>query len=177
MHTTNAHLLASNGTAPHSSQVNGSHPKPSNPVLEHFQQLIGTRFSEHSPSPLGRWLDCTILAAERGMLMVELSVRSELMNPAGTFHGGAIAALMDDVIGATIFMLGKKNFFTSVNLVVDYFAPAKKNDRVIAITSIIKEGSNIINAQCEVWNTDKTKLLARGTSNLMKISTEASTIA
>ncbi|MCU0427061.1 MAG: PaaI family thioesterase [Candidatus Kapabacteria bacterium] len=143
-----------------------------NPVLEHFRQLVGTNFSQHSPSPLGRWLDCTIIAAERGMLEVAMIIRPELLNPAGTFHGGAIAALMDDVIGATIFMLGKKNFFTSVNLVVDYFAVAKKDEKIIAQTAIVKEGSTIINAQCEVWNADKSKLLARGTSNLMKIGTE-----
>lgn len=110
-------------------------------------------------------------------MAVEFTVRSEMINPAGTFHGGVMAGIMDEVIGMTIFTLGKKNFFTSVNLVVDYFAPAKNEDRVTAIATVIKEGSSIINAQCEVWNTDKTKLLARGTSNLMKISTEASTTA
>lgn len=28
----------------------------------------------------------------------------------------------------------------------------------------------MINAQCEIWNADKTRMIARGYSNLLKIS-------
>ena len=111
-------------------------------------------------------------AVEYGALEVEVLVRPEMLNPAGTFHGGVIAGLMDDIIGATIFTLGKKNFFTSVNLVVDYFAPAKQGDQLIAKTSIVKEGATVINAQCELWHPVKNRLVARGTTNLMKIDVE-----
>jgi dTDP-4-dehydrorhamnose reductase len=92
--------------------------------------------------------------------------------PAGIFHGGVMAGIMDEVIGMAIFTLGKKNFFTSVNLVVDYFVSAKLSESVITKTAIIKEGSTIMNAQCEVWNAERTRLLARGTTNLMKSAVE-----
>ncbi len=143
-----------------------------NPGLEHFRSLIGQNFKDKSRSPFGRWLAGTLLAAELGRLVIEFEVRPEMLNPAGTFHGGVIAGIMDDAIGATIFALGKKNFFTSVNLVVDYFAPAKLGDRVIAKTAIIKEGAKVINAQCEIWHSEKNRLLSRGTTNLMKIDVE-----
>jgi acyl-coenzyme A thioesterase 13 len=139
--------------------------------LEYFRSLVGQGFEDKSLSPFGRWLAGTLTAVDVGTLEVEFTVRPEMLNPAGTFHGGVVAALMDDTIGATIFILGKKNFFTSVNLVVDYFAPAKVGERVIAKTAIIKEGAKIINAQCEVWNHERKRLLARGTTNLMRIDT------
>jgi acyl-coenzyme A thioesterase 13 len=148
-------------------------PDPaSNPGLEYFRSLIGHSFKDKSRSPFGRWLAGTLLAVEPGRLEIEFTVRPEMLNPAKTFHGGVIAGIMDDAIGATIFALGKKNFFTSVNLVVDYFAPAKEGDRVIAKTAIIKEGAKVINAQCEIWHAEKNRLLSRGTTNLMKIDVE-----
>ena len=53
---------------------------------------------------------------------------------------------------------------------LDYFSTAKENDNIVAETKIIKRGKQFVNAQCEIWNADKTRLIARGTSNLFKIS-------
>lgn len=151
----------------HEQQESASHQ-----VIETFRAHIGKSLRDTSLSPYGRWLSGTILAVERGVMEVEFTVRPEMLNPAGTFHGGVVAGIMDEVIGMAIFTLGKKNFFTSVNLVVDYFASAKLGESVITKTAIIKEGATIMNAQCEVWNAERTRLLARGTTNLMKSAIE-----
>ena len=37
-----------------------------------------------------------------------------------------------------------------------------------AKTNIVKKGKQFINAQCELWNADKTRMIARGYSNLFK---------
>ena len=47
---------------------------------------------------------------------------------------------------------------------------SKENDNIVAETQIIKRGKQFVNAQCEIWNADKTRLIARGTSNLFKIN-------
>ena len=52
---------------------------------------------------------------------------------------------------------------------MDYFAPAREGDVIIADTSVIKKGKQMINAQCEIWNENKTRLIAKGYSNLLKI--------
>ena len=49
-------------------------------------------------------------------------------------------------------------------------AVADENDNIVAETKIIKRGKQFVNAECEIWNADKTRLIARGTSNLFKIS-------
>lgn len=135
--------------------------------LAAMKAFIGKEFTV-SPSPFMLWLKPTVLAAELGKLSFQYTVRKEMMNPAKTLHGGVTAAIIDDVIGATMYSFNEEYFYTTVNMVVDYFAPAMENENIIAETSVVKKGSQITHAQCEIWNADKTRLLARGHCNLLK---------
>ncbi len=137
--------------------------------LQQLQSFIGKEFTD-SPSPFTHWLKPVMLAAEAGELSVQYTVREDMANPAGTLHGGVIAAIMDDVIGATVFSLNEPELYTTINNVVDYFSVARTGERVVAKTLIIKKGKQFINAQCEIWNEGETRLIARGYSNLFKTS-------
>jgi acyl-coenzyme A thioesterase 13 len=142
----------------------------SNPVVEMMQAALGKNFRDISPAPFGRWLAGTLREVKAGSLTVEFTIRNEMLNPAGTFHGGVIAAIMDDTIGATILSLAEQKPYTSVNLVVDFFAPAVEGAVVFARTEVVKRGSTIINVQCEIRDTAHNhRLIARGYSNMMKI--------
>lgn len=137
--------------------------------LAQLQQFIGREFDQ-SPSPFMKWLNPIVLSAEEGHLEFQYTVRPEWLNPIGNLHGGVTAAIIDDIIGATMFSLNENSFITTINNVIDYFSTAKENDNIVAETKIIKRGRQFVNAQCEIWNADKTKLIARGTSNLFKIN-------
>lgn len=137
--------------------------------LAQLQQFIGKEFDQ-SPSPFMKWLNPIIVSAEEGHLEFQYTVRPEWLNPIGNLHGGVTAAIIDDVIGATMFSLNENSFITTINNVIDYFSTAKENDIIVAETKIIKRGKQFVNAHCEIWNTDKTRLIARGTSNLFKIN-------
>ncbi len=137
--------------------------------LAQLQQFIGKEFDQ-SPSPFMKWLNPIILSAEEGHLEFQYKVRSEWLNPIGNLHGGVTAAIIDDIIGATMFSLNENSFITTINNVIDYFSTAKENDNIVAETKIIKRGRQFVNAQCEIWNADKTRLIARGASNLFKIN-------
>lgn len=117
-----------------------------------------------------RWLNPIILSAEEGQLEFQYIIRQEWLNPVGNLHGGITAAIIDDIIGATMYSLNEGSFMTTINNVIDYFSAAKENDIIVAETKIIKRGKQFVNAQCEIWNADKTRLIARGTSNLFKIN-------
>lgn len=136
-------------------------------MLDAFRSQIGSSFAQ-GPSPLGRWLNGTLRAADAGTLTVEFLVREEFTNPAGTLHGGVIAAICDDVIGATVFSLGLPQIYASINLNVDYLAPARIGDFVTVTTRIVQQGRTIINTVAEFQRADG-KLLARATSNLCRI--------
>ena len=91
-----------------------------------------------------------------------------MANPFGTLHGGITAAIIDDAMGATLIAYGEEVFHVTVNLSVDYFATARVGDVVIAETQVVKKGRQIVNIHCDVWNADRSKLLAKGYSNLIK---------
>ena len=137
--------------------------------VEQLKQFIGKEFTA-SPSPFMRWLNPIVISAEEGHLEFQYTVRPEWLNPMGNLHGGVTAAIFDDVIGATMFSLNEKTFIVTINNSIDYFSTAKENDNIVAETKIIKRGKQFVNAECEIWNADKSRLIARGTSNLFKIN-------
>lgn len=123
---------------------------------------------EGSPSPFMDWLKPVLLKVEEGSLAFRYTIRPEMANPFGTLHGGITAAIIDDAMGATLIAYGEKVFHVTVNLSVDYFAAARVGDVVIAETQVVKKGRQIVNIHADVWNADRTKLLAKGYSNLIK---------
>lgn len=134
---------------------------------EMLRRYIGRQVHD-SPSPFMNWLQPVILKVEEGSLAFQYTVRPEMTNPFGTLHGGVTAAIIDDAMGATLITYGEDVFHVTVNLSVDYFAAARAGDVIIAETSVQKRGRHIVNIHCDVWNEDKTKLLAKGYSNLIK---------
>lgn len=138
-----------------------------NKILAYLKASVGKEVP-NSPSPLMRWLNPKILRVEEGYLEFSYVVNEDMTNPLKILHGGTTAALIDEIVGATVFTLDKSHVYTTVNLAVDYFSRAEIGDIIIGIGSIIKVGDKIINAQCEVWNEDKSRMIARGYSNLIK---------
>lgn len=122
----------------------------------------------HSPSPFMNWLNPVAREIEYGSLTFEYTIRPEMTNPAGLLHGGVIAGIIDDLIGATVFSLEKTGHYVTVNLAVDYFSMVQEEDLVIAKSRLIKAGRKIINVECELWNPAKNRLVAKGHSNLMR---------
>ena len=137
-------------------------------IIEKIKSVIGKE-EQLSPSPFMNWLKPVALAAEYGSLTFEYKIREELTNPMGHLHGGVIAGMIDDIMGATVYSLDKSDYFVTVNLSVDYFAPAMLGDVVQAVTKVVKEGRNIINVECELWLPAKKRLLAKASSNLMRL--------
>lgn len=142
-----------------------------NKVIAYFKSKIG-KDSKDSISPLMQWLNPTLISVEEGKLEFSHTIREEMTNPMHILHGGITAAIIDDAIGAAIYSLDNSHAYTTVNLGVDYFKSAKTGDTIIAETNIVKKGNQIMNAECLVWNSDKSSLIAKGHSNLIKTKLE-----
>ncbi len=136
-----------------------------NKILTLLQTLIGKDLS-NSPSPLGSWLNGTVKAVDRGMLEVIFTVRAEMLNPAQILHGGALTAMMDEVMGISVATLGNEKFYSTINIQVDFLAACKLGEQIIVRSDVIREGKNIINTACVVTKPDG-KIVARGGSNLL----------
>jgi acyl-coenzyme A thioesterase 13 len=142
-----------------------------NKSLQFLKSQIGKE-TTNSPSPLMQWLKPVILAVEEGTIEFEYEVRPEWLNPIGTLHGGIIAAIVDDAIGATVFTYGEPVFYSTINNAIDYFSIAKEGQKIIALTTVTKKGRQLINAQCEIWNSERSRILAKGYSNLLKTTVQ-----
>ena len=142
--------------------------KKTTKTIENIRAVIGKE-EQLSPSPFMNWLKPVAVAAEYGSLTFEYKIRKEMTNPMGHLHGGVIAGIIDDIMGATVYSLEKSDVFVTVNLSVDYFAPAHLGDVVHAKTAVIKEGRNVINMACELWLPAKKRLLAKASSNLLRL--------
>lgn len=142
-----------------------------NKILKVMKEYIDKEFI-NNPSRYGAWLKGVLKEVEEGKLTAEFVIRKEMTNAIGTLHGGVIAGILDDMMGTAVVSLGAKHFYTTINLSVDYFYPGKAGDVVTARAFIVKKGTMIHHAQCELWNLATNKLLAKGTSNLLKIDME-----
>jgi acyl-coenzyme A thioesterase 13 len=136
--------------------------------LNALQSFTGKEISA-SPSPFMLWLKPIALSAERGKLCFQYSVRKEMTNPIGTLHGGVTAAIIDDIIGATMYSLDETFFNTTLSNVIDYYSAARENDILVAESTLVKNGTQFANAECIVWNQDKTRMIAKGYSTMFKI--------
>jgi acyl-coenzyme A thioesterase 13 len=136
--------------------------------LEIIRSFVGKEFSA-SPSPFMRWLGPTVVEAREGNLVFMYVVRKEWLNPMERLHGGVTAAIIDDAIGATMFSYNEENFYTTINNVIDYFSSAGEGEKIVVETQVVKKGKRFVNAQCDVWNSNRTKLIAKGSSNLFKV--------
>lgn len=130
-----------------------------------FKELIGKEAKDVSPSPFGRWLNGKLIEASAGSLTIEFVVREELTNPAGIMHGGAIAGLIDEVIGMTTFSLGKTGFYVAINLNIDFLRPGKLGEKLRVVSEVIRDGRTMAHAECKVYN-EEGKLIAKAASNL-----------
>ncbi len=136
--------------------------------LMNFQSFTGKEIT-NSPSNFMNWLKPTLISASKGELHCSYLIRKEMTNPYGILHGGITAGIIDDLIGATVFILGLNVQFVTVNNNIDYFGTAKEGDIITAKTAIVKQGRAIINLQCEIFLPSKNRLIAKGYSNMLNI--------
>lgn len=136
-------------------------------AAQFLKDRVGKEVTD-SPSPFMSWLKPIMLEVNEGNLRFQYTVRKEMTNPFRTLHGGVTAAIIDDAIGATLISYGEPYFYVSVNLVIDYLSAAVEGDVIIAETKVVKKGKQLVNAECEVWNADHSRLIARGYTNLLK---------
>jgi uncharacterized protein (TIGR00369 family) len=134
-------------------------------MIEYFRQYIGQPASEIPAPPFTQWLNGTLRVVEQGEMEAEFIVRKEMTNPAGMLHGGIHSAILDDIVGMTVALYGLEHLYVSVNLSVDFLAPAKVGEKVIARSKVTRAGKTIVNAVAELYNESGT-LLSRATTNM-----------
>jgi acyl-coenzyme A thioesterase 13 len=135
--------------------------------IDKIQQFIG-KGSQSSVSPVMRWLNPILVSVNEKGLTYKYSIRKEMTNPSGKLHGGISALIIDDAIGATMIVFNEEFTCITVNNTIDYKGAAEAGDTILAETSIVENENRLITVQCEIWNADKSKIIATGISKLLK---------
>jgi acyl-coenzyme A thioesterase 13 len=139
---------------------------PSGSVLQYIKEHFEGRLVTDSRSPAGNWLQFTLESIRKGMATISLEVRRDMTNPYGNIHGGMMSLLIDEVIGWGVLSLDTDNFYTSLNLNVDFLYAIPEGQRLRATSEVIRAGKKIIHVECKVYNMEG-MLLAKATSNLI----------
>ena len=119
--------------------------------------------------PLMDWLKAQVIAVEEGKIEIQFTVEKYMLNPIGILHGGIMATMLDEVMGAACFTLGRPVGYATINMNLDYLNPAKVGEKVIAKGTIVRAGKTVIHAEAILVNADE-KVLAKATSNLIGTS-------
>ena len=98
-----------------------------------------------------------------GTMTAELDVRSELLNPFGTVHGGVLAALTDHVLGAVLYpVIPKGSWAATTQLNLNFTAPIK-DGTLTARSEIISLTKRTAVVRIDVHNGDRLAGAAQGT--------------
>lgn len=135
--------------------------------IEIMRQVVG-KDSQNSPSPVMRWLNPVLISINEKGLTFKYLIRNEMTNPYKGLHGGISALIIDDAIGATMMAFNQDYICLTVNNNIDYKSSAAEGETIFAETMIIENETRIVTARCEIWNADKSKIIAKGISKMLK---------
>lgn len=138
-------------------------------IIEFFRKSIGVKTSEHIGG-FGGWLNGKLKEiSEDGDVNIEFEVREEFLNPLGTIHGGAIAAIMDEIMGMQLFLKSnKEDSYFALNISVDFVKNAKLGEKLCAKPEVIRIGRKTAVLRCTLTN-EAGQVIAISSSNFLKL--------
>ena len=93
--------------------------------------------------PFNRFLGMRIARLHPDGVTIECKIQGQLLNKAGSLHGGVSAALADAAVGIALHRhLGDGRPITTVEMKINYFRPAQKG-RVFARAHLLRVGSTL----------------------------------
>jgi len=138
--------------------------------LAFLKENIDMNTSEHIAG-FGGWLNGTLQSvSDEGDVVLVFKVREEMLNPMGTIHGGAMASILDEMMGMQLFVKsGEADTYFAMNIVVDFVKNAKFDELLTAKPELVRMGRKTANLRCTVYNQNG-DVVAHGSSNFLKVS-------
>lgn len=138
--------------------------------IQQIRENLGQPMSEYLPG-FGAWLNGAVTAIdEEGHIKLAFEVRENMLNPMGAMHGGAVAGIIDEVLGFQIFLKSEKDAaYVSMTMNVDFLKGAKTGDIITGIPKVVRIGKRTANVRCDLQN-QKGELVAQGVANFMRIT-------
>jgi uncharacterized protein (TIGR00369 family) len=126
-------------------------------IKEHFSNI-----------PVFRFMGVDVEHVEYGKAVLRLPIREEFSNTWHNIHGGCLAMFADMGMGVALRTLQYK--IVTVECKVNFIAPAKLGDVLLAYGKLVHMGKKILLGEVEIVNQDN-RLIARGNGTFMILST------
>ena len=132
-------------------------------VPERFDEAVAASMQDLAAEGLPGYLGIRTLDVSPGRLVAGLDVRSELLNPFGSLHGGVVSALVDHVLGAVLYPhIERGRWAATTEFKVNLLA-AVLDGSVRATATIVSLTRRTAVVQVEVDNDGRPCALAQGT--------------
>lgn len=136
-----------------------------NERVEFFRRGIGNNlWQEHYP--IMKLLNGSIVEVNEGHLVYEFKVTENLLNVNGILHGGMMATMMDELMGAATWTMNRANAYATINLNVDFITAVRADEIIRGEGNVIKAGNTVMHTDAKLFNASG-KLVAKATSNLV----------
>jgi len=101
-------------------------------------------------------------------LVIELDVTEDMLNGAGSIHGGCSAFLVDmcsslALVALTLETSPAPNPTVSQSLSIVYHSPAQLTDKLRIVNTTLTAGARAHSARTEIWNVTHHRLVVSGT--------------
>lgn len=138
--------------------------------IEMLRKNVGAKMGGQLAG-FGGWLDGRVTQiSEAGDLQMEFEVREEMLNPMGNIHGGAVAAIIDEILGFQLFLQGAEDAaYVSMTMNIDFLSAAQEGNIITAIPKVVRIGKRTANVTCILTNAQG-KIIAQAVSNFMRIN-------
>lgn len=105
-----------------------STPPPYRPSFDSFDRAVAeSMLSDMTMTGIPDYLGIHVTDVGPGTMVAELDVRTELMNPFGSAHGGTLAALVDHVLGAVLYpLIPRGAWAATTELKLNFLAPVRE---------------------------------------------------
>ena len=139
------------------------------PWLDRFDRKIADGFLAANDVQVGLSHELGMQLEEYapGYLRAGLDVRPELLTPIGNLHGGAIAALVDHVLGCVLYPhMERGQWAATTEFKVNYLNPVT-DGRLVAEASIVNMTRRSAVVRIDVTNNDRLVAAAQGTCTIV----------
>lgn len=116
-----------------------------------------------------RTLGAVLESVEAGTVTITCGFTEALTQQQGLIHGGVVATLADVACGyAALSVLPAGREVLTVEFKVHFLKPAK-TDRLVAVGQVIQSGRTLTVCEGSVFDSTRTRLLARMTATMMAV--------
>jgi 1,4-dihydroxy-2-naphthoyl-CoA hydrolase len=126
------------------------------PVFETFDQDVADMMLAGGMNGTGgggvpQYLGIRFTSITPGVVVAELDVTTELLNPFGAAHGATLAALVDHLLGSAVFpLLPRGTWPATLEFKLNYLAPARVGVlRATATVVSMSKRTAVIAVDCE----------------------------